>query len=287
MHISRNLSLVLLFSFFLCTSIVLGFSIFNLHLHDEMLPPDAPQKNETMGMPQTGIDMNICLIIYWVFIGVGIFGIVYLIILRRGREVLHAFLGAFLAILIIIGMLYIMMNTQSTDNNQLNNTTSGSNGTPGNTPSARTTNSPPVISVIMVIAMFVIIAIIAISIIFSYIGGRSKRGIGKPLLVTDFARAIDESIAIFETGVSSRDAIIRCYKRLTEILAAHGVKDALYLTPREFREEVRIKMNYESKHLDTLISLFETARYSTHEIDDAQRTTAVNALKAIRSEVGK
>ncbi|MGC8913141.1 MAG: DUF4129 domain-containing protein [Thermoplasmata archaeon] len=282
---SKNVFVVAAFSFFICACAILGYTILNLQLNDEMLPPEAPQRNEIVSTPPEGINMNVCLMIYWFFLCVGIVGIFYLIAMRRGREVLHAFLGAFLAILILIGVLYVMTATNTEQNVSMNNT-NNSTATPGNTPLPRTSTSFPLASVLLILGMFVIITVIIVSVVLSYVAGwrKGRKGVSRELRL-DFADAIEESVALFETGISTRDAIIRCYKRMTEILAEHGVKDALHLTPREFKEEVKGRLKIESKNLDTLIELFETARYSTHEITEEQKNTAIHALKGFRVEV--
>ncbi|MEM3396240.1 MAG: DUF4129 domain-containing protein [Thermoplasmata archaeon] len=285
MKINRSVAVILAFAFFVCACGMLGYAVLNLSLQDEMLPPDAPQRNETVSPQAPAINMNVCLLIYWLFLGFGIVGIFYLVAMRRGREVMHAFFGALLAVLILIGILYVMA-VNNTQENTGENITSNSTGTPGNTPLPKTSTTPPLISMLLVAGMFVLIAVIIVTLLFSYLSSRTGRGTGKvePFNL-DFAKAIDEGIALFETGVSARDAIIRCYRRMTELLAAHGVKDALYLTPREFKEEVHAKMGFESKNLDALVELFETARYSSHPIGEAEREQALGALKGLRKEV--
>ncbi|MCX8173272.1 MAG: DUF4129 domain-containing protein [Thermoplasmata archaeon] len=286
MKINRGIAVILAFAFFVCACGMLGYAVLNLSLQDEMLPPDAPQRNETISPHAPAINMNTCLLIYWLFLGFGIVGIFYLIAMRRGREVMHAFFGALLAVLILVGILYVMA-VNNAQENAGENLTTNSTGNPGNTPLPNTSNTPPLISMLLVAGMFVLIAVIIATLLFSYLSTRTGKGAGKGKeFHLEFAKAIDEGIAFFETGVSARDAIIRCYRRMTEILATHGVKDALYLTPREFREEVKLKMGFESKNLDTLVELFETARYSSHQIGDVEKEMALNALKGLRSEVG-
>ncbi|MEM4160434.1 MAG: DUF4129 domain-containing protein [Thermoplasmata archaeon] len=285
MKINRSLAVILAFAFFVCACGMLGYAVLNLSLQDEMLPPDAPQRNETMGTPGPAINMNICLIIYWLFLGLGIVGIFYLIATRRGREVMNAFFGALLAVLILIGILYVMAagNTQENTTENFTSNTTGS----GNTPMPKTSTTPPLVSMLLVAAMFVLFAILIATPIISYLSLKTRKGAARAgEFNLDFARAIDEGITLFSTGASPRDAIIRCYRRMTELLAGHGVKDALHLTPREFREEVKAKIGFESKNLDELVELFEAARYSSHEMGEAERDAALRALKALRKEVG-
>lgn len=286
LKVNRSAAVIFAFVFFVCACGMLGYAILNLTLEDEMLPPDAPQRNEIVSPQAPAINMNVCLLIYWLFLGFGIVGIFYLVAMRRGREVMHAFFGALLAVLILIGILYVMAMSNVQENTE-ENLTSNLTENPGNTPFPKTSNTPPLISMLLVAGMFVLIAIIIITLIFSYLASRIRSSAGKvePFNI-DLARVIEEGIASFETGVSARDAIIRCYRRMTEILSAHGVKDALYLTPREFREEVKAKMGFESKNLDELVALFETARYSSHQIGDVEKERALNALKGLRKEVG-
>lgn len=283
MRIKRTYSL-LCFVFFVCTCALLGYAISHLSLKDEVLPPEAPQREEVKAIEGPPINMNFCLLLYWIFIGFGIVGMFYMILTKRGKEVLAAFIGAILAILIILGSVYLTATNISIVQKPTN--ASPSSGASGNTPTPSISNSPPVVAMLLIAVIFVILAIIIILVLFSFIAGRERKKVGpKQAFSVEMARVIDEGIALFETGISTRDAIIKCYRRMTELLALHGVKDALHLTPREFREEARTKLGFESEHLDSLVELFEIARYSSHEVTESDRERALRALKGLRKEV--
>ena len=82
-----------------------------------------------------------------------------------------------------------------------------------------------------------------------------------------------------------RDAIIKAYKNMTNIFEKEGIGFEPSMTSREF-------MNYAMKYLDVsdetisdITNLFEEARYSSHELDEAYRDQALKDLKKLEEEL--
>lgn len=82
-----------------------------------------------------------------------------------------------------------------------------------------------------------------------------------------------------------RAAIIRCYQRLCELLARYNCQIQDHETVQEFRMSASKILNIPEKPFGALTVLFEEARYSLHEIDEAKRNDALRFLTEIRDHL--
>ncbi|MGA2628489.1 MAG: DUF4129 domain-containing protein [Candidatus Bathyarchaeia archaeon] len=82
-----------------------------------------------------------------------------------------------------------------------------------------------------------------------------------------------------------RDAILRCYRQMCEVLAEHGFNIALQETAREFSENISHKLELGSDAIKSLTFLFEEARYSDHQIDDSKRAVALSQLESLEQSL--
>ena len=82
-----------------------------------------------------------------------------------------------------------------------------------------------------------------------------------------------------------RAAIIRCYQRLCELLARYNCQIKDHQTVQEFRISASRIQDIPEKPFDVLTRLFEEARYSLHEIDEAKRNDALRFLAEIRDHL--
>ncbi len=71
------------------------------------------------------------------------------------------------------------------------------------------------------------------------------------------------------------------------MLREHGIIENDYLTPREFENITLEKAHIDSKPFETIVKLFEEARYSVHELNDYHREEAISALEKIRDLLGE
>jgi hypothetical protein len=68
---------------------------------------------------------------------------------------------------------------------------------------------------------------------------------------------------------------------MCRVLLLHGFKTELYETASEFSRSISDKLGLERESVKGLTSLFEEARYSNHQIDNAKRTEALNQLETL------
>lgn len=76
-----------------------------------------------------------------------------------------------------------------------------------------------------------------------------------------------------------REAILDCYKQMCNVLSDHGFKIGFHETASEFSNSVCRKLELGGDAVKGLTFLFEEARYSDHEIDDAKRVKALDELE--------
>ncbi|MEM2995103.1 MAG: DUF4129 domain-containing protein [Candidatus Bathyarchaeia archaeon] len=96
--------------------------------------------------------------------------------------------------------------------------------------------------------------------------------------------AISE-ITVHEGDLGFRAAIIKCYERLCELLAQHNCQIQKHETVQEFRVSASKLLNIPDKPFSTLTNLFEEARYSVHEINEAKRNEALKCLEEIKNHL--
>jgi len=83
-----------------------------------------------------------------------------------------------------------------------------------------------------------------------------------------------------------RTAIIGCYAAMERSLAEAGAPVVAADTPAELLAKATTGGLIRSAWAGTLTGLFRRARYSSHPMTEADRTTAMNALAQVRADLG-
>lgn len=102
----------------------------------------------------------------------------------------------------------------------------------------------------------------------------------------DLKESIGKMIGELRFSDDIRGAIMKAYYDLSNMLRKHGIIEEEYLTPREFEHICMKKIKMDIKPFETLVNLFEEARYSNHPLDETQRKIAIEALESIRNALG-
>ena len=98
---------------------------------------------------------------------------------------------------------------------------------------------------------------------------------------------VDKVLHSVKIGDDVRKAILRAYKEMENMMQSRGIKDEKHYTPREFEKFALNTLKLSPEPVETLVSLFEDARYSDHMLTDEDRRNAITALEAIRNELSK
>jgi hypothetical protein len=105
------------------------------------------------------------------------------------------------------------------------------------------------------------------------------------IAVAQTVAAIRHTARQLQEGGNYYELILQCYKRMCDLLTAHGAPAHQSQTPREF-EVAAAKILPVSPHsLRRLTRLFEIARYSSHTIDPLERSEALECLHNIEAEL--
>lgn len=94
-------------------------------------------------------------------------------------------------------------------------------------------------------------------------------------------RAADRLVS----GNPYAQVIFDAYRALARTLQAHGYMRADSETFREFETALRQALPIDSKSMDEFLSILEEARYSDHDIGEAQKDRAIAALTAVSQSI--
>ena len=93
---------------------------------------------------------------------------------------------------------------------------------------------------------------------------------------------------LLAAGDSMREAIFQCYESLVHILMGRGFLRRDFETVREFEMAIRAALpQLSDESLNALDSIFEEARYSRHEMSEAHKANAQEALTRVVGEVNQ
>ena len=101
----------------------------------------------------------------------------------------------------------------------------------------------------------------------------------------ELSRALDESLDDLRNDPDVRRAIIAAYARMERTLASAGVRRAPSEAPFEFLERSLLELETSAAAAHRLTDLFERAKFSHHEPDEAMRGDAIDALIAVRDDL--
>jgi hypothetical protein len=101
-------------------------------------------------------------------------------------------------------------------------------------------------------------------------------------LAEDLAATIGNAIDDLEREPDARRAVIAAYARMELVLGRHGLQRRLSETPIEYLRRVLNDVSAHGEAVSRLTSLFERAKFSSHEIGDDAKREAIASLVEIR-----
>ena len=99
------------------------------------------------------------------------------------------------------------------------------------------------------------------------------------------ALALDESLDDLRREPDLRRAIIAAYARMERALAAAGIPRRPSEAPLEFLARALQGLDASADGVTRLTDLFEWAKFSPHQPDEAMRDEAIAALESLRDEL--
>jgi hypothetical protein len=101
----------------------------------------------------------------------------------------------------------------------------------------------------------------------------------------EVALALDESLDDLRREPDLRRAIIAAYARMERALAVAGIPRRASETPAEYLARALQGLDASAGAVTRLTDLFERAKFSHHQPDEAMRDDAIAALEAVRDEL--
>jgi hypothetical protein len=102
-------------------------------------------------------------------------------------------------------------------------------------------------------------------------------------LVAGLTSAMSTGIRELEVGDDPRSAVIACYRRCEVALALRRRRRYASETPREFVHEALAALKLPALAVESLLRVFEKARFSELPVTSSDRSVALSALGEIRS----
>lgn len=104
-------------------------------------------------------------------------------------------------------------------------------------------------------------------------------------LEADMVSAIETTIDDLRSERDARRAVIAAYALMEHTLARHGLARHRSEAPLEYLANILRGLRVRESAVRTLTSLFEYAKFSGHDIDDAMKEDAIEALIEIRDDL--
>ena len=131
------------------------------------------------------------------------------------------------------------------------------------------------------------IAVVA-SVVVTYLMFRNppRRAPTKAEIANRLSALLDDTLDDLRAERDPRKAVIATYARMESTLAGFGFARSAAEAPREYLGRVlRDLLEASAEAVSKLTSLFERAKFSTHEIDPGMKNDAIEALVEMRDEL--
>jgi hypothetical protein len=115
--------------------------------------------------------------------------------------------------------------------------------------------------------------------------GRKKRPPEDRTLREDLAAILDDTLGKLWDEQDPRRAVILAYAWMERTLGAHGLPRVPSEAPLEYLARVLIDLDASRESVFELTALFERAKFSPHDVDEAMKHEAIAALTAVRDDL--
>jgi hypothetical protein len=271
----------------------LGFAIANLDRGEEALPPAFPMPGGDPGAAPFGPTGEQFQLVWRVLIAtifiLGIIAAIYARLTKQKTVSVWDLLGYGFGVGVIGGLVIfwpaVVSALQSLALPGGSTGSTGSDGTSTSGPIPVSTAFPIAVVIFSIVVIAVYVFALSSRIFPALIDVVKGREPTRERRRLEAASAVRRTLLDLEAGTDFRTAVMACYQRMCALIAARGVAGQEALTAREIEGLALAELGLSQGSVDDLTSLFEEARYSTHEIGPPQRDRAVECLSAIRQEL--
>ncbi len=250
--------------------VLIAMNLGNVHMPYSAYPPGQQPEEPPGGNPQNlGEGVYLAIALEMLVFAVAIIGI-FLLGWKKGWQfIVENIVIMAIATIVVIGIFQAVIFLS---NRFKGNIGSGHGGMTG----------------LVVGPLLIYIAIAFFLIIIAFIILRNaKIEKKKPERKVDARKYVENAIYTAKLGDDVRGAILRAYRELEKMMAHYGVNAERSSTPREFERFALNSLNLSEDPVNTLVELFEIARYSHHDMNENERNEAINSLEEIRRELQK
>jgi hypothetical protein len=142
----------------------------------------------------------------------------------------------------------------------------------------------PSFATVPVIVVLTLLALAAAALVVARRARRAEIGDDETLQAA-LEEALDDSLDDLRAETDPRRAVIAAYARLERVLAAHGVPRHPSEAPDEYLHRVLSSLELSRRAVSRLTALFQTAKFSHHDVDDHMKEEAIDALVSARDEL--
>ena len=114
---------------------------------------------------------------------------------------------------------------------------------------------------------------------------RRRRVLADVPITEALTDVLAESLDDLESERDPRRAVIRAYAQMERVFAARGLPRRESEAPVEYVARLLDAAGASAHSVRRLTSLFSRARFSTHEVDAAMKSQAIEALAGLRAEI--
>ncbi len=251
-------------------TVSIAFIVQNIYLGPERSLTQIPQASQNFSMVNGyslgGGDYVITMIeiieIFW--IGMFIVGIILFFkeTLRIIAEKILSFAGLFIVLIFTYFIsLYMQFGSFPASNIQVIFSSSYLQGT-----------------IPAIFSLFVLVFLIFYIIPKNSFKGKSKE--------SEMVKSIERMVRDLKFSDDVRGTILKVYYELSSLLKNNGIIEKENLTAREFEDLSLKTLKIKKEPFETIVKLFEEARYSDHRMDENARIMAINALEEIKNMLG-
>lgn len=136
------------------------------------------------------------------------------------------------------------------------------------------------------VPVLIVVALAAVAVVTLVLARRRRpRAPDEDGLAEALAEALEETLDDLHAERDPRLAVIAAYARFELVLAAHGVPRRPSEAPEEFLARALRSLDLPRASVARLTALFETAKFSLHDISGAMKEEAIRAVSETRDEL--
>ena len=131
----------------------------------------------------------------------------------------------------------------------------------------------------------VVLVLVLVALATAVAARRRRRGRPAALVAEELSAVVERSLVELDAERDPRRAVIAAYAGMEQTLAAHGLPRTPAEAPLEYLARALVDLRVGEASAGRLTELFQRARFSRHEVGEATKQDAIEALAAVRDEL--